>query len=136
MKVDDGLNSGVQIRSQTKDTHTGRVNGPQIEIAAGGAGGSVSGYVYGEACGGWMTPDDQRKPHKAFKNGEWNKYRVVAQGAKIQVWINGQDLGAVTDEAKFQTHPKGFIGLQVHTVKKGAGPFEVAWRNLRLRELK
>ncbi len=32
VKVDNGLNSGVQIRSQTKDGPKGRVNGPQVEI--------------------------------------------------------------------------------------------------------
>ena len=30
----------------------------------------------------------------------------------------------------------GFIGLQVHSIKQGSGPFEVRWRNVRLRELK
>src|SRR5690606_20730310 len=45
-KVDDRLNSGVQIRSQTADEagknsvyNTGRVNGPQVEIEASGSGG-------------------------------------------------------------------------------------------------
>ena len=37
VKVDPRLNSGVQIRSQTKDTPTGRVNGPQVEIEGSGA---------------------------------------------------------------------------------------------------
>jgi len=30
----------------------------------------------------------------------------------------------------------GFIGLQVHGIKKGTGPFEVRWKNITLRELK
>jgi len=30
----------------------------------------------------------------------------------------------------------GFIGLQVHGIKKGAGPFQVRWKNLSIRELK
>jgi hypothetical protein len=136
--INNELNSGVQIRSQTKeakgDEKFGRVNGPQIEIAAGGDGGSPSGYIYGEACGGWMTPDAKRKSHKAFKRGEWNKYRVVAQGPRIQVWINGEAIDDTTDEEKFKTHPKGFIGLQVHGVGE-KGPYEVAWRNIRIKVL-
>ena len=36
VKVDNGLNSGVQIRSQTKDGPKGRVNGPQVEIEMSG----------------------------------------------------------------------------------------------------
>ena len=132
------LNSGVQIRSQTKAPEGGekfgRVNGPQVEIAAGNDTGSDSGYIYGEACGGWMTPDAKRAYHKAFKPGEWNSYRIVAQGPRIQTWINGQQIDDLVDDAKFASHPKGFLGLQVHGVGD-KGPYQVAWRNIRIKEL-
>ena len=137
VKVDHRLNSGVQIRSQTKDTPTGRVNGPQVEIAAGGAQGAEAGYLYGEGTDrGWLTPKDRLKPHKHFKDGQWNHYRVVAKGPRIRTWINGQTIDDLTDEPIYTTHPKGFIGLQVHGIERGTGPYEVAWRNIRLRELK
>ena len=136
--MNNELNSGVQIRSLTKkpegDAKFGRVNGPQVEIAASGEKGGPSGYIYGEACGGWMTPEDELIPRKAFKDGEWNKYRIVAQGARIQIWINGEAIEDLVDEEKFKTHPKGFIGLQVHGVGD-RGPFQVAWRNIRIRVL-
>ena len=45
VKVDNGLNSGVQIRSQTKDGPKGRVNGPQVEIEMRGKNGAESGYI-------------------------------------------------------------------------------------------
>ena len=137
VKCDNALNSGVQIRSQTKDgTNAGRVNGPQVEIEASGKNGAESGYIYGEATGrGWLVKDKDRKPHKHFKDGEWNKYRVVAKGARIQTWINGEAVADLTDEEIFKTHPKGFIGLQVHGIGKGSGPYEVSWRKLRIREL-
>lgn len=131
---DSALNSGVQIRSQTKGGPKGRVNGPQVEIEASGANGAESGYVYGEAAGGWMTPKDKRKPHKNFKDGEWNKYRILAEGARIQTWINGQQISDLVDEEKLKTHPKGLIGLQVHGVGN-RGPFQVAWRNIRIKVL-
>ncbi len=136
VKVDNGLNSGVQIRSQTKDGPKGRVNGPQVEIEMSGKNGAESGYIYGEAAGGWMTPADKRKPHKHFKDGEWNAYRVVAKDAHIQVWINGVQISDLVDKEKLKSHPKGFIGLQVHGIRKGSGPFEVSWRNLGIIELK
>lgn len=137
VKVDNALNSGVMIRSQTKDgTNEGRVNGPQVEIEASGANGAEAGYIYGEAIGGWMTPKERLIPHKKFKDGEWNHYKVVAKGPRIQVWINGELIEDLTDEKVFATHPKGFIGLQVHSIKKGTGPFSVAWRNLTIKELK
>ena len=133
VKVDPRLNSGVQIRSQSiDDKPEGRVNGPQVEISLDG----MAGYVYGEAAGGWMTPDADRKPHQHFKDGEWNTYRIVAQGNRIQTWINGNPVSDLTHDEKFKTHPSGFIGLQVHGIAKGQGPYEVRWRNLKLKELK
>ncbi|HIE96549.1 MAG TPA: DUF1080 domain-containing protein [Planctomycetes bacterium] len=132
VKVDTALNSGVQIRSQTAGGKPdGRVNGPQVEISLDG----MAGYVYGEAAGGWMTPDADRKPHQLFKDGEWNAYRVVAKGSRIKTWINGQQISDLTHEERFKSHPKGFIGLQVHGIGAGQGPYEVRWRNLKLREL-
>lgn len=137
VKVDNGLNSGVQIRSQTKGGDPkGRVNGPQVEIECSGDKGAESGYLYGEASGGWMTPNKIRKPHKHFKDGEWNAYRVLAVGPNIKVWINDVQISDLTDEGKFATHTKGFIGLQVHRIHEGVGPFEVRWRNLEIREIK
>lgn len=133
VKVDNGLNSGVQIRSQTRDTPTGRVNGPQVEIESGPA---EAGYVYGEATGrGWLTPKERLIPHDHMKNEKWNKFRVVAKGPEIHTWINGKPVEKLTDEEIYKTHPKGFIGLQVHGIKKGTGPFEVRWRNIRIKEL-
>ena len=144
VKVHDKLNSGVQIRSKTKETASGkkkndkvgRVYGPQVEIEASSEKGAEAGYVYGEATGrGWLTSSDRLIPHKQMKDGEWNKFRVVAKGPRIQTWINGEQMEDLTDAEIYETHPKGFIGLQVHGVKKGTGPFDVAWRNIRIKVL-
>ena len=142
--INNELNSGVQIRSQCRelidkekargDKH-GRVNGPQVEIEATKENGAESGYVYGEALGGWMTPKSDLTPHKHFKNGEWNQYRIVAKGPRIQTWVNGNKVSSLTDKEKYKSHPKGFIGLQVHSIKKGFGPYEVAWKNIKIKEL-
>ena len=141
VKVSNELNSGVQIRSQTKKEkgktiyNTGRVNGPQVEIEASGEKGAEGGYVYGEAAGGWRTPPERLVPHKHFKDGEWNKYRIVAKGPRIQTFINGQKIEDLNDPEIYKTHPKGFIGLQVHGIGKNSGPFQVMWKNLRIKEL-
>jgi hypothetical protein len=137
VKCDNGLNSGIQIRSQTTDgSNHGRVNGPQVEIETSGENGAEAGYVYGEATGrGWLTPEGRLKPHKHFKEGEWNTYRILADGPRIQTWINGEPIDDLTDEPIFETHPRGFISLQVHGIKKGTGPYQVAWKNIKLRKL-
>ena len=132
VKCDPRLNSGVQIRSQAKEG-SGRVNGPQVEIESTAAGG-LSGYVYGEATGrGWLTPEEDRKRHTHFDDDGWNRYRVVARGPKIETWINGEKIGTLVDEQAAKTHPEGFIGLQVHGIGRGQGPYEVAWRNVRIQ---
>ena len=126
--VDPGLNSGVQIRSRSSKAYNNeRVHGPQVEIET--APGE-SGYIYGEATGrGWLSPNQDIKD--AYKNDQWNKYRVLAVGPRIQVWINDVKVEDLTDEASSQC---GFIGLQVHGVGD-RGPFEVRWRNIKIKDL-
>lgn len=130
------INSGVQIRSREGGDHPeGRVNGPQVEIEHSPG---QAGYIYGEAYAGWISPEpksDDRSvsQHNHFKNEGWNHYRVVAVGDRIATWINGTKIADVYDPENLGSHPEGFIGLQVHShLKPGV---EIAWRNLRLREL-
>lgn len=139
VKVHDALNSGVQIRSQLKDIdkdkYGGRVFGPQVEIESSPG---QAGYIYGEATGlGWLSeePKDKTHSHKHVKNGKWNKFRIVAKGPRIQTWINGEKVADLTHPEIYESHPKGFIGLQVHGIGKKPGPYDVWWRNLRIKPL-
>jgi hypothetical protein len=133
VKVDDELNSGVQIRSASKpDVDGGRVHGPQVEIATNG----TAGFIYGEGLKGmgWLSEDRSDAAAKAaFKKGDWNKYRVLAEGKSIKTWVNDVPVANLTDEKTGMM--SGFIGLQVHGIKKGTGPYEVRWRNLQVREI-
>ena len=130
VKVHDKLNSGVQIRSKSlEDYKNFRVHGPQVEIEAGPA---EAGYVYGEATGrGWLSP---RQPKTdAMKNNDWNRFVIRAVGPRIQTWINGQQIEDISDPTSYQS---GFIGLQVHGIGKSKGPYDVRWRDIRIREIK
>ena len=132
VKVDAALNSGVQIRSASKpEKNNGRVHGPQVEIATNG----TAGFIYGEALGtGWLSEDrSDAKAVAAFKKGEWNQYRVVADGNSIKTWVNGVPVADLEDTKSGM--PSGFIALQVHGIKKGSGPYEVRWRNIEIKEL-
>jgi len=133
VKVDDPLNSGVQIRSKSiPEKDKGRVHGPQVEIATNG----TAGFIYGEALGtGWLSEErEDPKAKAAFKKGEWNTYRVVAKGKSIKTWVNGVPVADLVDEKSGMS--SGFIGLQVHSIPKNAGPYEVRWRNIEIKELK
>ena len=132
VKVDDQLNSGVQIRSVSKqEIKSGRVHGPQVEIAVNG----TAGFVYGEALDtGWLSKNLSDPAAKAaFKRGAWNRYLVKAVGTSIKTWVNGVPVADLVDETSKM--PSGFIGLQVHGIGRGAGPYQVAWRNLYLKDL-
>lgn len=132
VKVADELNSGVQIRSESKEEfNKGRVHGPQVEIAVNG----TAGYVYGEALNtGWLSQDmDNPAAKAAFKKGEWNKYRVLCVGKSIKTWVNDVPVTDLVDEKSGKAC--GFIGLQVHGIRKGTGPYEVRWRNIHVKDL-
>ncbi len=131
--VDRQLNSGVMIRAKTDDDRPeNRVRGPQVEIEASGENGAEAGYIYGEALDGWITPEDKLIPHKQFRDGEWNHFRILAEGPSIKVWINGRMVSNLTDPEIFETYSEGFLGLQVHGVKD-RGPFEARWKDILIR---
>ena len=82
----------------------------------------------------WAMDDSKTDliPHKHFKNGEWNQYRIVAKG-RIQTWVNGNQVSNLTDKEKHKSHPKGFIGLQVHPLKKDPALTKLPGKKLRLK---
>jgi hypothetical protein len=128
-KLDEGLNSGVQIRSlSTPDYKDGRVHGYQVELDASAR--AWSGGIYDEARRGWLYNLEYNPSAKtAYKNQDWNKFRVEAIGNHIRVWLNGiQTTDLIDDMTK-----EGFIALQVHSIdnEKKVGK-KVRFRNIRL----
>lgn len=144
-KNDPALNSGVQVRSHRYDAETtvrvfdgtqvqerkmpaGRVHGYQVEISNEKAGNS--GGIYDEARRGWLeNPRGKAECRAAFKDNEWNRYRVEAVGDRIRTWVNGAACADVVDS----TDLTGFIALQVHSYK-GEKPAQVRWRNVRITD--
>lgn len=145
--VDPLLNSGVQIRSHQykEDTpvvtvgddgrpienkhEAGRVHGYQVEISNEESG--TSGGIYDEARRGWVDNiKDDPAASKAFKDNQWNKYRVEAVGDSIKTSVNGVPCADLVDSMDLS----GFIGLQVHAYK-GDQPAQVRWRDLWIKDL-
>jgi hypothetical protein len=139
---DPALNSGVQVRSHVyakdgpdpiepkKQRKAGVVHGPQCEIARRETG--TAGGFYDEGRRGRWLAEARPEARDAFKDDGWNRYRIVVQGDRYRSWVNGVAAADLTDNVD----QRGFIGLQVHTIKKGTGPYQVRWRNIRIRELK
>ncbi len=144
-KVPEGMNSGVQFRSQFYDKDTeveiagkkkkfpaDRVHGYQFEIDPSPR--AYTGGVYDEARRGWLFDlKDKPEARKAFKNGEWNTGRIECRGDSIKTFINGVPAADLKDGLT----PKGIIALQVHGIgnKAEAAGKEVRWRNIRIQEL-
>jgi hypothetical protein len=130
LKVDTPLNSGIQIRSESNPAYkNGRVHGYQVEVDPSDR--AWSGGLYDEERRGWLYPMEVNPAGKtAFKNGQWNKYRIECIGNNIRTWVNGQPTANVMDAMT----ASGFIALQVHAIGKGEQPGkQVRWRNIRIQ---
>lgn len=142
-KVDPTLNSGVQFRSQVFDeakeieaggkkikVAAGRVHGYQCEIDPSDRAWSAG--IYDEGRRGWLNDlKNNEAARKAFKQGDWNKFRIECRGDSIKTFLNGVPAADLKDGLT----PKGLIALQVHGVGKREEPLEVRWRNVRIQEL-
>jgi len=128
-KVDPSMNSGVQIRSLSRpDFKSGRVHGYQIEIDPSDRAWSAG--IYDEARKGWLySLENNPKAQQAFKQNEWNHYRVEALGDTLKTWINGVEAAHLVDD---QT-ASGFIAVQVHAIGAEDEPGkEIRWKNLKI----
>jgi len=155
-KIDPLLNSGIQIRSNVYDKETttirwggrfredgskdvrertweaGRFWGYQVEIDPTDRG--WSGTLYEEGARGFLhTPGENEEAKKAFKPGEWNHFRIIADGDHFKTWLNGVPVADVRDS----NQATGYIALQLHGIgnnKEKIGQ-KVRWRNIKLKEL-
>ncbi len=130
-KIDPALNCGVQIRSESKpDYRKGVVHGYQVEIDPSDRAWSAG--IYDESRRGWLDDhQDNRAARYAFKQNEWNHYRIEVIGARIRTFINGVPAADLVDAMTL----KGFIALQVHGIGKRDEKLQVRYRKIRIQDL-
>jgi hypothetical protein len=129
-KVDSTMNSGIQIRSESMPEYQqGRVHGYQVEIDPSTR--AWSGGIYDEGRRGWLYPMIYNPAAQhAFKQGEWNHYRIECIGNSIRTWVNGVAAASLVDSMT----RRGFIALQVHGLSQGQVPgTQIRWRNIRIK---
>ena len=128
-KVDSTMNSGIQIRSNSFPNYkNGRVHGYQVEIDPSKRAWSAG--IYDESRRGWLnTLDNNPEAQKAFKQNDWNHYRIEAIGDTLKTWINNVPAAYLIDDKT----ASGFICLQVHGIHddKKAGT-EIIWKNVKI----
>jgi len=119
------VNGGVQFWSQ-RVPNDFEVSGYQADLGA-----DTDGNLYDESRRNRNLVEAKKETReKALKPGGWNDYRIRAEGAHIQLWLNGEKTVDYTesDEA-IPRH--GIMALQIH----GGAYTQVQYRNLILEEL-
>jgi|GEM_PF-1459781 len=151
--IDPLINSGIQIRSGvhaettattrwggrfkpdgSKDERKvtwgkGRFWGYQVEIDPSEK--CWTGSLYEEAGRGFLHPPVSTA--KVYRSGEWNHFRIVAEGKRIRTWLNGVSVTDLQDDLT----PTGYIALQLHGVanfKEKIGQ-KVRWKNITLKKV-
>jgi hypothetical protein len=151
VKIDTSLNSGLQCRSRMwdKDTTTvylagdatgtkhvttwqkGYVWGYQIEVDPSIR--AWSGGLYEPGNRGWIVTLAGNEPaRQAFKPMEWNHFKILMNGNRIQTWVNQIPAVDTTDDMS----STGFIGLQFHGASfDWQKDKKSMWKNIRIKEL-
>lgn len=121
------VNGGVQFRTVRIPDHH-EVSGYQADLGKG-----YDGALYDESRRKKMlaqpTPEVLAEAQKPL--GEWNDYRIRAEGKRIQIWLNGVQTVDYTE-----TEPgidlTGIIAVQIH----GNATSIVRYKDLMIEELK
>ena len=119
-------NAGIQIRSSRIPDHHEMI-GYQADL-----GQNYWGALYDESRRRKvLAGPDPDVLRKVLKPNDWNTYRIVCKGPRIELWIN--DLQTVNyTEDDINIPLTGKIALQIH----GGSPGEAWYRNIRIQTLK
>ena len=141
-------NGGIQFRSERVPNHH-EVKGYQADFAPG-----IDGFLYDESrrrrflaafdpVAGLINlpPDGAAEAMKRFRQslpaataaklglGEWNRYRIRAEGPRIRLWINDV-LTVDYTEADPDIPRSGKIALQIHS-----GATEIRYKDIIIEEI-
>ncbi len=134
-RLDGGGNNGVAIRSSLDGSPA--YDAMEIQLLDDDDP-SYAALEPAQYCGSIYKVAPARRG-ALKKPGEWNAMEIAAAGRRIRVTLNGQvivnaDLNRIRDPRIIAEHPgifrdRGRIGFMGH------GPSEVAFRNVRIRDL-
>jgi hypothetical protein len=119
------VNGGVQFWSQRVPDNF-EVSGYQADLGA-----DTDGNLYDESRRNRnLVEAEKQTREKVLKPSDWNNYRIRAEGAHIQLWLNGVKTVDYTEtDATIPHH--GIFALQIH----GGAYTKVQYRNLVIEEL-
>ncbi len=123
--IGEKVNAGVQFRTKRIQDHH-EVIGYQADM-----GGKYWGALYDESRRRKvLSGPDLEEVMKVVNHQDWNEYVIRAEGARIQLWLNGIKTVDFT-EADDTIERSGVVALQVHS----GGPMEAWYKDIVLKEL-
>jgi hypothetical protein len=128
--IGKGVNSGVMLRSQRVPNNS-EMTGYQADLGKGWWGANYDETRRNKV----LIGPKQEEMDKLVKEEDWNDYRILCEGKRIQLWITGKQTVDYTEkEEKFkgkEIAESGLIGLQIH-----AGGASEAWfKDISIKEL-
>ena len=121
------MNGGVPFRAERLPDGIREVSGYQADLGAG-YDGVLYDWVRRKKALARPTPEVLAKAQKPV--GEWNHYRIRAEGPHIRLWLNGV-LTADYEEKDPGIATSGVIGLQTH----GGALSVVRYKDISITEL-
>ena len=146
-KVNSNGNSGLQFRSRPVNGNPFVLKGYQADMDGKG---TFTGILYEEqgrgilanhcesttldSAGGKATKSIgvSEKLRSVILASDWNHFRVVANGLRLQCFVNSQLASEVIDFTA-QAAQRGSLGFQLHTLKPPSQIMEVQFKNVRLK---
>jgi catechol 2,3-dioxygenase-like lactoylglutathione lyase family enzyme len=119
------VNGGVQFWSQ-RVPGTFEVSGYQADLGA-----DKDGNLYDESRrDAELAAPSPEARDRALRKGAWNDYRIRAEKAHIEIWLNGAKTVDYTEKAQ-GIPQRGKFALQIH----GGANTKVSYRNLEFESL-
>jgi len=140
-KIGEAGNSGIFYRGTEEYDHI-YWTAPEYQLLDNikAADNKTQDHRAGSVYDVYAVPDGHVKPV-----GEWNTTRIVARGAHIEHWLNGfkmveyelwsADWDAKVKASKFNAWPNFGRAKKGHLALQGDHNGELAFRNIRIREL-
>ena len=141
-KIGEAGNSGIFYRGTEEYDHI-YWSAPEYQLLddVKGADNKTRLTCAGAAYALYPSPAGHLKPV-----GEWNATRIVANGAHVEHWLNGVKLveyelwspiwEAMVHSSKFNAWPHFGLAKRGHIAMQGDHAGALAFRNIRIRELR
>jgi hypothetical protein len=141
-KIGEAGNSGIFYRGTEEYDHI-YWSAPEYQLLDDikGADNTTRLTCAGAAYALYPSPEGHLKPV-----GQWNATRIVARGAHVEHWLNGvklleyelwsPDWEARVKASKFAAYPNFGRAKRGHVAMQGDHAGTLAFRNIRIRELR